>query len=46
VVRAASSEDSRPILTGVLLAAEGGGLLLVATDSYRLAMRDMADAEA
>jgi len=42
VVRAASSEDSRPILTGVLLAAEEGSLRLVATDSYRLAMRDMA----
>lgn len=44
VVRAASSEDSRPILTGVLVAAEGGGLRLVATDSYRLAMRDLPDA--
>ncbi|MDQ1398030.1 MAG: polymerase subunit beta [Acidimicrobiaceae bacterium] len=41
VVRAASSEDSRPILTGVLMAAEQGGLRLVATDSYRLAMRDL-----
>jgi DNA polymerase-3 subunit beta len=41
VVRAASSEDSRPILTGVLMAAEHGGLRLVATDSYRLAVRDL-----
>jgi len=41
VVRAASSEDSRPILTGVLVTAEAGGLRLVATDSYRLAMRDL-----
>lgn len=41
VVPAASSDDSRPILTGVLLAAEGGGLRLVATDSYRLAVRDV-----
>jgi DNA polymerase-3 subunit beta len=41
VTRAASSEDSRPILTGVLLAAENGGLRLVATDSYRLAVRDL-----
>jgi DNA polymerase-3 subunit beta len=41
VVRAASSEDSRPILTGVLMAAEGSGLRLVATDSYRLAVRDL-----
>ncbi|MEA2391312.1 MAG: polymerase subunit beta, partial [Solirubrobacteraceae bacterium] len=36
VVPAASSDDARPILTGVLLAAEDGGLRLVATDSYRL----------
>ncbi|MEM7395287.1 MAG: DNA polymerase III subunit beta, partial [Verrucomicrobiota bacterium] len=42
VVPAASSDDSRPILTGVLLAAESGGLRLVATDSFRLAMRDVA----
>jgi DNA polymerase-3 subunit beta len=42
VVRAASSEDSRPILTGVLMAAEAEGLRLVSTDSYRLAVRDLA----
>ena len=41
MVRAASSDDARPILTGVLLAAEAGGLRLVATDSYRLAIRDL-----
>jgi DNA polymerase-3 subunit beta len=41
VVPAASSDDARPILTGVLMAAEGGGLRLVATDSYRLAVRDL-----
>jgi DNA polymerase III subunit beta len=41
VVRAASSDDARPILTGVLLAAEPSGLRLVATDSYRLAVRDL-----
>ena len=44
VVRAASSEDSRPILTGALMAAEGGALRLVATDSYRLAVRDLPGA--
>ena len=44
VVRAASNEDSRPILTGVLMAAEGSGLRLVATDSYRLAVRDLPGA--
>ena len=41
VVPAASAHDSRPILTGVLLAAEPEGLRLVATDSYRLAVRDL-----
>ena len=44
VVRAASSDDARPILTGVLMAAEGDGLRLVATDSYRLAVRDLRGA--
>ncbi len=41
VIPAASNDDSRPILTGVLLAAEADGLRLVATDSYRLAVRTM-----
>ena len=44
VVPAASSDDARPILTGVLLASEEGGLRLVATDSYRLAVRDLPGA--
>lgn len=44
VVRAASSDDARPILTGVLMAARGDGLRLVATDSYRLALRDLPEA--
>jgi DNA polymerase-3 subunit beta len=44
VVPAASSDDARPILTGVLLAAEEDGLRLVATDSYRLALRDLPGA--
>jgi DNA polymerase-3 subunit beta len=44
VVRAASHDDARPILTGVLMAAEGDGLRLVATDSYRLAVRDLRGA--
>lgn len=42
VIPAASSDDSRPILTGVLMSAEDDGLRLVATDSYRLAVRTMA----
>jgi DNA polymerase III subunit beta len=41
VIPAASHDDARPILTGVLMAAESGGLRLVATDSYRLAVRDL-----
>ncbi len=44
VVRAASSDDARPILTGVLMAARDEGLRLVATDSYRLALRDLPEA--
>ena len=46
VVRAASSDDARPLLTGVLIAAEGDGIRLVATDSYRLAMRDIDGSDA
>lgn len=41
VVGAAGRDSARPILTGVQLAAEGTGLRLVATDSYRLAVRDI-----
>lgn len=41
VVRAASGNDDRPLLTGVLVAVEGKGTRLVATDSYRLALRDV-----
>jgi DNA polymerase-3 subunit beta len=41
VVRAASTDESRPILTGVLFTTEEGALRLVATDSYRLAVRDV-----
>ena len=43
VVRAASNDDARPLLTGVLVAADDGGTRLVATDSYRLALRDVRD---
>lgn len=42
VSRAASTDDARPILTGVLMAAEANGLRLVATDSYRLALFDIS----
>jgi DNA polymerase-3 subunit beta len=39
---AASSDDGRPTLTGVLFETESEHLRLVATDSYRLAVRDVA----
>lgn len=41
VVRAASADEGVPIITGVLLAGEEQGLRLVATDKYRLAVRDL-----
>ena len=41
VVRAAASDDARPLLTGVLFTTEESGLRLIATDSYRLAVRDV-----
>lgn len=40
VVGAASTDESRKVLTGVLLAAEPDGLRMVSTDSYRLAFRE------
>ena len=43
VVRAASTDDARAVLTGVLLASDDDGLRMVATDSYRLAVRDLPD---
>lgn len=39
VARAASRDEVRPILTGVLVQAEGSGLTMVATDSYRLSVK-------
>lgn len=39
---AASNDDARPTLTGVLFESEGDLLRLVATDSYRLSVRDVA----
>ncbi len=41
VVRAASSDEARPILTGVLFMATPDGMQLLATDSYRLAVRQL-----
>lgn len=39
VARAASTDDTRPMLTGVSLEASAGSLTAAATDSYRLAVR-------
>jgi DNA polymerase-3 subunit beta len=41
VARAASRDEARPVLTGVLLEVSREGVTLVATDSYRLAVRDL-----
>jgi DNA polymerase-3 subunit beta len=38
VARAASTDDARPVLTGVYVEATNDHLVLAATDSYRLAM--------
>ncbi len=45
VVRAASHDDGRPLLTGVLMARVDDTLRMVATDSYRMAMRDLPGAD-
>ena len=39
VARAASRDEVRPILTGVLVSASGNTLTMVATDSYRLSVK-------
>ena len=41
VVRAASTDEARGVFTGVLLEGVDGKLRLVATDSYRMAIRDI-----
>ena len=43
VVRAASTDENRGVITGVLIAAEDDAVRMVATDSYRLAVRDLPD---
>ena len=40
VGRAASRDESRPVLTGVLVRFEGERLIMAATDSYRLAVKE------
>lgn len=40
VARAASRDESRPVLTGILVRFAGGRLVMAATDSYRLAVKE------
>jgi DNA polymerase III subunit beta len=40
VSRSASRDESRPVLTGVLVRFEGGKLVMAATDSYRLSVKE------
>ena len=42
VTRAASRDEARPILTGVLLEISREGVTMAATDSYRLAVRELS----
>lgn len=40
VARAASRDETRPVLTGILVSASGQDLRMVATDSYRLSVKE------
>jgi DNA polymerase III subunit beta len=40
VSRASSRDESRPVLTGILVRFENGRLVMAATDSYRLAVKE------
>jgi DNA polymerase III subunit beta len=42
VSRSASRDESRPVLTGVLVRFESGKLVMAATDSYRLSVKETA----
>jgi DNA polymerase-3 subunit beta len=42
VSRAASRDESRPVLTGILVRLEGAKLVMAATDSYRLSVKETA----
>ncbi len=41
VTRAASRDEARPVLTGVLVEVSREGITLISTDSYRLAVREL-----
>jgi DNA polymerase-3 subunit beta len=40
VARSASRDETRPVLTGILVSAAGDELRMVATDSYRLSVKE------
>src|SRR5215217_8402281 len=40
VARSASRDDTRPVLTGILVSATGEEVRMVATDSYRLSVKE------
>ena len=42
VGRSASRDESRPVLTGILVRFEGDKLVMAATDSYRLSVKETA----
>jgi DNA polymerase-3 subunit beta len=42
VARSASRDDTRPVLTGILVSASESSLRMVATDSYRLSVKTTA----
>jgi DNA polymerase III subunit beta len=46
VARSASRDESRPVLTGILVRFEAGRLVMVATDSYRLSVKETELGEA
>jgi DNA polymerase-3 subunit beta len=46
VAKSASRDESRPVLTGILVRFEAGKLIMVATDSYRLSVKETILTEA
>jgi DNA polymerase III subunit beta len=42
VSRAASRDESRPVLTGILVRFEGSSVVMAATDSYRMSVKETA----
>src|SRR3712207_5424139 len=40
VSRSASRDESRPVLTGIIVRCEGASLVMAATDSYRLSVKE------